>query len=101
MHSTLKRNVAIGTTALATAAFAGGAYAATQDSAANARQAFLSDVAKRLHVTPQPLSGALIAAFLDQLHAAVAAGRLTQAQADAIKRRVHGSRRRLTVLAQR
>jgi hypothetical protein len=82
-----KRKLAFGATALAAAAFAGGAYAATQESATNARQAFLNDVAKRLNVQPQQLTAAMNAALDDQLKAAVAAGKLTQAQADAIKQR--------------
>jgi hypothetical protein len=82
----LKRKLVIGTSLLAVSAFAGGAYAASTESAANSRQAFLNDVAKRLNVTPQQLSGALKGAFLDQLSAAVASGRLTQAQANEIKR---------------
>jgi hypothetical protein len=88
MHRHLKRNLAIGTTTLAAAAFAGGAYAANEDSPASARQAFLADVAKRLNVTPQQLTAALRGAFLDQLSAAVRAGKLTQAQADTIKQRI-------------
>jgi hypothetical protein len=85
MQSKLKRNVAIGTTVLAAAAFGGGAYAASRGSSTDPRQAFLNDVAKRLQVTPAQLSGALKGAALDQLNAAVAAGRLTQAQANAIR----------------
>lgn len=88
MHRHLKRNLAIGTTALAAAAFAGGAYAANQQSPNSARQAFLADVAKRLNVTPQQLTAALKGASLDQLSAAVKAGKLTQAQANAIKQRI-------------
>lgn len=84
----LKRNLVIGLAALAVVAFAGGAYAATQSSASNTRQAFLNDVAKRLHVTPQQLSQALKGATLDQLQAAVKAGRLTQAQADKLAQRL-------------
>jgi AraC-like DNA-binding protein len=84
----MRRKLLIGTTALATAAFAGGAYAASQDSASGTRQAFLDDVAKRLHVSPQQLSSALNGAFLDRLQAAVRAGKLTQAQANAIKQRL-------------
>lgn len=84
----LKRNLVIGLAALAVAAFAGGAYAATQSSAPNTRQAFLNDVAKRLHVTPQQLSQALNGATLDQLQAAVKAGRLTQAQANRLAQRL-------------
>jgi hypothetical protein len=81
------RRLAIAVTALATVAFAGGAYAASQDST-NPRQAFLNDVAGRLHVTPQQLSAALQGAAADQLDAAVKAGRLTQAQADALKQKL-------------
>jgi hypothetical protein len=87
MHATLKRKIAVGSTVLAAAAFAGGAYAATT-SATNPRQAFLDDVAKRLNVTPQQLSAALQGAFEDRLQAAVAAGKLTQAQANALKKRI-------------
>ena len=59
MHPSLKRKLAIVATLLAAAAFAGGAFAATQTSATNMRQAFLQDVAKRLNVTPARLKGAL------------------------------------------
>ena len=52
-------------------AAAGGAYAATQTSGQNTRQAFLNDVAKRLHVTPQQLTAALNGASIDQLQAEV------------------------------
>jgi hypothetical protein len=82
-----KRKLAIATTVLAGAAFAGGAYAAAQDSPGNQRQAFLNDAAKRLNVTPQQLSAALTGAFQDQLNAAVKAGKLTQAQANALAQR--------------
>jgi hypothetical protein len=85
---TLKGKLVIGLVALAVAAFAGGAYAATQNSGPNTRQAFLNDVAKRLHVTPQQLSAALNGAELDQLQAEVKSGRLTQAQADGLEQRL-------------
>jgi AraC-like DNA-binding protein len=88
LHRSLKRKLVIGLTALAVVAFAGGAYAATQTSASNPRQAFLDDVAKRLHVTPQQLSSALSGAFDDQLQAAVKSGRLTQSQANALEQRL-------------
>ena len=91
MHSNLKRRLAIGVVAVAAVAFAGGAYAATKDSNANTRQAFLNDVARRLHVTPAQLTSALEGAEMDQLNAAVASGKLTQAQANALKQRIqHG-----------
>ncbi len=88
VHRSLKRKLVIGLAALALAAFAGGAYAATQSSSPNTRQAFLNDVAKRLHVTPQQLSAALSGATLDQLQAAVKAGRLTQSQANKLEQRL-------------
>jgi hypothetical protein len=88
LHRGLKRNLVIGLAALAVAAFAGGAYAATQSSGPSTRQAFLNDVAKRLHVTPQQLSTALNGAAVDQLQAEVKAGRLTQAQANALEQRL-------------
>jgi len=88
----IKRNVAIAAAAVtALAAAGGGAYAATQGSSTSpqsARQAFLSDVAKRLGVPESKLTAALKAAFIDQLNAAVKAGKLTQAQATAIAKRV-------------
>jgi hypothetical protein len=74
--------------ALAVAACAGGAYAATQNSGPTTRQAFLNDVAKRLHVTPKELSSALSGAAVDQLQAEVKAGRLTQAQANVLEQRL-------------
>jgi hypothetical protein len=81
-----RRKLAIGAAVLAGCSFAGGAYAATKDS--GPKQAFLSDVAARLNVTPERLSAALQGAFLDQLNAAVKAGKLSQAQANAIERRI-------------
>jgi ribosomal protein S20 len=87
MRAIFKHKFLITATALAVAAFAGGAYAATQ-SRTGSRQAFLNDVAKRLNVTPQQLSAALKAASLDRLDAAVKAGVLTQAQADRIRQRI-------------
>jgi hypothetical protein len=83
----LQRKLVIGVAALAVVALAGGAYAATQSSAPLTRQAFLNDVAKRLHVTPQQLTAALNGASADQLQALVKAGRLTQAQANALAKR--------------
>ena len=78
----------IGVAVLASAAFAGGgAYAATQSNT-DPRQAFLTDVAKRLNVSPAQLSDALKGALLDRLSAAVKAGVITQAQANRIEQRL-------------
>ncbi len=83
----LKHKVLIGATVLAVAAFAGGAYAATESST-SPRQAFLNDVARRLNVTPAQLNAAIKAAYLDRLNAAVKAGTLTQAQANRIEKQI-------------
>ena len=91
MDSKLRRRVAIGATGLAVAACAGGAYAATSGSGTSDRQAFLNDVAKRLHVSSSDLKSAIKGALYDRLDAEVKAGRLTQAQADAIKKRIEQS----------
>ena len=91
MEGRMKRRLAIGATGLAVLGGAGVAYGVTQGGG-NDRQAFLNDVAKRLNVSPDQLNKALTGAFEDRLDAAVKAGRLTQAEADAIKRKVeqHG-----------
>jgi hypothetical protein len=88
LHRSLKRNLVIGLAVLGVAACAGAAYAATQNSGPSSRQAFLNDVAKRLHVTPQQLTAALNGASVDQLQAEVKAGQLTQAQANALEQRL-------------
>ena len=84
MHRIVRHRLVIGGVAVAFAAGGGAAYAATQSSS-NPRQAFVNDVAKRLHVSPQRLTSAIKAAEIDRLNAAVKGGRLTQAQANAIK----------------
>jgi hypothetical protein len=85
MDWTLKRKLAAVAAGAAVLAGAGGAYAVTNGSPRDDRQAFLNDVAGRLKVTPQELEAALQGALSDRLDAAVAAGRLTRKQADEIK----------------
>ena len=87
MESGLKRKLVIGVAGLAVLGGGGAAYAVTKSND-NERQAYLGDVANRLNVTPQKLNDALKGAFEDRLDAAVKAGRLTQAQADDIKKKV-------------
>jgi hypothetical protein len=74
---------------LAAGAGGGAAIAATggDDDPQKAEQAVIDDAAKRLNVTPEALRGALGAAEDAQLDQAVKDGKLTQAQADAIKQR--------------
>ncbi len=85
----VKRNVALATATAAVAALVGGgAYAATQSSSPPSRQAFLADVAHRLGIPEAKLAAALKAARVDQLNQAVKDGRLTQAEADALAKRI-------------
>jgi hypothetical protein len=82
-----------GLTALAVAAGSAGAIAASGDGAKKTEDAILSDAAKRLKVDPSDLRSALRAAEDAQLDQAVKDGKLTQAQADAIKKRAAESGR--------
>ena len=77
------RKLVIGATSVVMLGGAGGAVAATQGSAGSHRQAYIDDVAKRLNVSPSALIAATRAARSDQIDAAVAAGRITQPQAEA------------------
>jgi hypothetical protein len=87
VDSTLKRRFAAAAAGVALLAGAGGAYAVSKSGGSGSgRDAFLNDVAKRLNVSPDKLKAALDGAMKDRLDAAVAAGRLTRAQADAIER---------------
>lgn len=68
---------------------AGSAVAATKLESPGAQsKAIINDAAGRLHVTPQALSSALKKALEDRIDAAVAAGRLTKQQGDALKARI-------------
>ena len=86
MNLTLRQKVAGSAVGLALLAGAGGAYAITSGGAGNGRDAFLNDVAKRLNVSPQELKAAFRGALADKLDADVKAGRITQAEADRIKK---------------
>ncbi len=93
MKSFSSRKLAVGATGLILLGGAGGvvAVASTQGSAGSGRQAYIDDVAKHLNVSPSALTAAMKAAGNDQIEAAVAAGRITQSQADALKQRAqHG-----------
>src|SRR5512133_3029296 len=83
----MKRKLAVGATGLLALGGAGAAYGVTHGGK-DERQAFLNDAAKRLNVSPDKLQGALQGAFEDRLDAAVKAGRITQAEADAIKKKI-------------
>ncbi|MGZ4440278.1 MAG: hypothetical protein ACXVZN_07940 [Gaiellaceae bacterium] len=77
--------------AVALAAIAGGGVAVAASHAfggSDQRQAVINDAAGRLGVTPSALQDAFKAALKDQVEAAVTAGTLTRAQADAIEARI-------------
>jgi hypothetical protein len=82
----VKRYMIVSAAVLAAGAGAGGAIAATSgNDAKKTEQSVLDDAAKRLNVTPEALRSALGAAEDAQLDQAVKDGKITQAQADAIK----------------
>ena len=64
-----------------------GAGIAAADSIGNDQDAFLNNVAKRLNVTPAALKAALKGANDDRIDAAVAAGKITKEQGEAMKTR--------------
>jgi hypothetical protein len=76
-------------TAAATLAVVGGGAAAVAATGSGSPGSdFLDSVAKHLGVTPQKLKDATKAAAIDQVNADLAAGRITQAQADELKKRI-------------
>jgi hypothetical protein len=85
----VKRYVLVSAAVLAAGAGGGAAIAATSgdDEHKKAEQAVIDDAAKRLNVSPEALRNALGAAEDAQLDQAVKDGKLTQDQADAIKKR--------------
>lgn len=83
----VKRYVLVSAAVLAAGAGGGAAIAAsTNDDRQKTEASILDDAAKRLNVTPEALKSALGAAEDAQLDAQVKAGKLTQEQADAIKK---------------
>jgi polyhydroxyalkanoate synthesis regulator phasin len=83
----IKRYALVSAAVLAAGAGGGAAIAAsTNDDRQKTEQSILDDAAKRLNVTPEALKSALGEAEDAQLDAQVKAGKLTQEQADAIKK---------------
>jgi hypothetical protein len=85
---TRKRTMAAGAAAVAAVVGTGAAVAATQWSPKAESDAVLADAAEQLGVEPSELETAIEQALENQLDEAVAAGRLTQEQADALKERI-------------
>src|SRR5215218_8124549 len=80
--------VAAGVAALVAVAAAGGAVAATKLSANEESQAVVKDAAEQLGVAPSKLDAALRTALEHRVDAAVAAGRLSKEEGDALKERI-------------
>jgi len=86
------RKVILGAAAVLAAAGGGAAIAASgSNSPAEESQAVVDDAAKQLGISPSKLSDALKKALGDRIDAAVAAGRLTKAEGDALKQRINSA----------
>jgi hypothetical protein len=89
MSPKLTPKVAVGAAVGLAVAGGGAAVAATQfNSPKEENQAVVNDAAKQLGIQPSELSAALKKALENRIDAAVAAGRLTKAQADQLKQRI-------------
>lgn len=85
----LKTKVIAGAVAVAAVAGAGAAVAASQfGNPKEESKAIINDAAQQLNVKPDALSDALKQALVHRIDAAVAAGRLTKDEGDAIKARI-------------
>jgi hypothetical protein len=87
-----KSKIVVSAVALLSAAGAGAAVAATQDSSPSSEsKAVIDDAAKQLGIPSSKLSDALKNALSDRVAAAVAAGRMTKAEGDALKARIQSN----------
>jgi hypothetical protein len=87
-----KAKIAVGAAAVLAAAGGGVAVAASQNESPNLEsQAIIDDAAKQLGIPSSKLSDALKNALSDRVDAAVAAGRITKAEGDALKQRIMSS----------
>lgn len=87
-----KAKIAVGAAAVLAAAGGGVAVAASQaGSPSEESQAVIDDAAKQLGIPSSKLSEALKKALADRIDAAVAAGRITKAEGDALKQRITSS----------
>ncbi len=84
-----KAKIAVGAAAILAAAGGGVAVAASQaGSPSDESKAVIDDAAKQLGIPSSKLSDALKTALRDRVDAAVAAGRITKAEGDALKQRI-------------
>jgi hypothetical protein len=87
-----KAKIVVSAAALVSAAGAGAAVAASRDSSPSSEsKAVIDDAAKQLGIPSSKLSDALKKALSDRVDAAVAAGRITKAEGDALKQRIASS----------
>jgi len=86
----MKRNrkLLIGAAVVLAATGGGVAIAASDSSPSEENQAVIDDAAKQLGIPSSKLSDALKSALADRIDAAVAAGRITKAEGDALKQRI-------------
>ncbi|HKC22116.1 MAG TPA: hypothetical protein VKB64_06340 [Gaiellaceae bacterium] len=84
------RRLMFGVAALIAAAGGGVAIAASDnnDTPSQENKAIVDDAAKQLGISPSKLSDALKQALSDRIDAAVAAGRITKEEGDALKQRI-------------
>jgi hypothetical protein len=86
---TRNRKLMLGLAAALLAAAGGGvAIAASDSSPKEENQAIIDDAAKQLGISSSKLSDALKKALSDRVDAAVAAGRISKAEGDALKQRI-------------
>ncbi len=84
-----RRKLVVGAASVLAAAGGGAAVAASQDGSPSAESnAIIDDAAAQLGISPSKLSDALKKALGDRVDAAVAAGRLTKEEGDALKARI-------------
>jgi len=87
MRFRTRKALAIGIAALAVIGGGGAAIAASGDPSSPGRS-FFDSVARHLGISSQKLEDATKAAAIDQVDAALEAGKLTQEEADALKERI-------------
>jgi hypothetical protein len=87
-----RTKIVVGAAALLAATGAGAAVAASRDSSPSSEsKAVIDDAAKQLGIPSSKLSDALKQALSDRVDAAVAAGRVTKAEGDALKARIQSN----------
>jgi hypothetical protein len=84
-----KRRLILGAAALLAVGGGGAALAASKSSPSEENKAILDGAAKKLGISASKLSDAIRQSLADRVDAAVAAGRMTKAEGDALKQRIN------------